>query len=294
MGDAMIDRRLVTVEVSGSLVVFSLGGDSLESGFGVNCAAFRSGAGTVVVDPMVAPAHARLVDEELCRRGFPPVRWVVATHHHTDHVLGASVFTGKGARLVAHQDAAARMVADHPALIAERQRMPAVGELFEGAVVCVPDVTFTGAHAVDLGEDTVEIVALGPAHSPGNRAVVFPGEGAVCCGDLLVPGYHFNYEDADPSRVPEALRALERLTPRGITRFIPGHGAVGGVELVTDQLAYHAELAEILAASPTAAEARMALRAAAEARSAIRARWPGWRLEWVIATELARRYPPGG
>jgi len=63
------------------------------------------------VDPLIAPAHARLIAEALSRRRFPPVTHVVVTHHHTDHALGASWFAARGAKVIAHERCAAAMVA---------------------------------------------------------------------------------------------------------------------------------------------------------------------------------------
>jgi glyoxylase-like metal-dependent hydrolase (beta-lactamase superfamily II) len=126
-----VAATLSTTELSASLLVFSLGGDTLETGYGANCVAFAGRDATVVVDPLVSSVHARLVHDALRSRGLPPVRWVIATHHHTDHVLGGSFFMERGAKFVAHREAASRMASDHPALVAERRLLPGLGYLFE-------------------------------------------------------------------------------------------------------------------------------------------------------------------
>src|SRR5215470_16638307 len=85
------------------LLVLTLGGDTPLTSYGVNCVAFAGAAGTLLVDPMIAPAHARLVGEALGRRGFPQVTHVVATHHHTDHALGGGWFAARGARVIVQE-----------------------------------------------------------------------------------------------------------------------------------------------------------------------------------------------
>jgi glyoxylase-like metal-dependent hydrolase (beta-lactamase superfamily II) len=57
----------------------------------------------------------------------------VATHHHTDHALGASWFAARGARVIAHERCAAAMLAQHPTIIKERRVTPALSALFAGA-----------------------------------------------------------------------------------------------------------------------------------------------------------------
>ena len=105
------------IELSPSLLLFSLGGDALETGFGANCVVAAGRDATAVIDPLVAPAHARLVDEAIRRRRLPPVAWVIATHHHTDHVLGAPSKLGSGIALCA-----ARSLRQSPARPLERGR----------------------------------------------------------------------------------------------------------------------------------------------------------------------------
>lgn len=183
---------LCELELTASVVVVSLGGDTLETGFGANCVVAAGRDATAVVDPLVAPAHARLVDEAIRARAFPPVRWVIATHHHTDHVFGAPVFTSRGAKLVAHRAAAARMAADHAPLIAARRLDPALRGLFDEAVPCVPDVVVEGLLRLDLGGRALEVRPLGHAHSPGDCAVLLRDDGVACCGDVLLDRYHFN------------------------------------------------------------------------------------------------------
>lgn len=249
--------------------------------WGTNCVALASAAGTLVVDPMIAPAHARLVEEALRRRGFPEVRHVVLTHHHTDHVLGAAWFAARGAAVVAHVRCAEEMAAQHPGIIAARRRTPEIASLFVDAVPYTPAVRFEDRHVIDLGDGEVDVRHLGPGHTPGDAVVLFPSEGAVACGDLVSAGYHFNYEEANTAQL---ARRLDELAAMPASRFIPGHGPPGGREILNEQARYHAEVARIVrgAAGPAAA------------RAAIEALFPGRALPEAIPTAIAAFGGPGG
>ena len=213
--------------LSERLVVLTLGGDAIETSFGANCLALASSSGTLLVDPMVAPAHARLVDEALPGRGFPEVTHVVLTHHHTDHALGAGWFAARAASVIAHARCAEAMAAQHPATVAARRRVPELAALFADAEPHFPSVRFEESHAVDLGDVAVEVRHLGPGHTPGDAVVLFPSEDTVACGDSVFRGYHFNYEEADAPALLHRLGELERLP---VSRFVPGHGPAGGRE----------------------------------------------------------------
>lgn len=279
MGGA--SSQLRETALSPRLVVLTLGGDRMLTSWGTNCIALAAAAGTLVVDPMIAPAQAQLVQEALRRRGFPEVRYVVLTHHHTDHALGAGWFAARGATVVAHVRCAEEMAAQHPALIAARRRVPELAALFADAAPHAPAVRFQDSHAIDLGDAEVEVRHLGPGHTPGDAVVLFPSQGAVACGDLVFSGYHFNYEEADAAQLP---RRLEELAALPAARFIPGHGPPGGREMLEAQARYHAEVARIVrsAASPAAA------------RAAIEALFPGRLLTDAIPTAVAAFGGAGG
>jgi glyoxylase-like metal-dependent hydrolase (beta-lactamase superfamily II) len=257
------------------LAVFSLGGDTPLTSYGANCVAFAGAAGTLVVDPLIAPAHARLVAEAIERRGFPPVTHAVVTHHHTDHALGAGWFAARGAAVVAHERCAAAMAAEHPGVVAERRRTPGLEALFADAEPHLPAVAFAGSHRVDLGGVAALVRHLGPGHTPGDCVVLFPSEDAVACGDLVFSRYHFNYTDADLTGLPGALAALRALPA---ARFIPGHGAPAGPEAVDAQAAYHERVGRLARAAGSRAEGRAAIRDA----------HPGFALEIAIESALTR------
>jgi cyclase len=250
--------RLRETELSPRLVVLTLGGDRMITSWGTNCVAFAGATGTLVVDPMIAPAHARLVEEALRRRGFPPVRHVVLTHHHTDHALGAAWFAARGGTVIAQVRCAELMAAQHPGIVAERRRAPEVAGLFADAAPHAPAVRFEDRHTLELGDAEVHVRHLGPGHTPGDSVVLFPSEGVVACGDLVFAGYHFNYEEADAALLPRRLRELAQLPA---ARFVPGHGPPGGPEILDEQARYHAEVARIVRSAATPAAARAAIEA---------------------------------
>ncbi|HET6150234.1 MAG TPA: MBL fold metallo-hydrolase [Polyangia bacterium] len=265
--------------LSPRLLVFTLGGDTPLTSYGANCVALASAAGTLLVDPLIAPAHAAQVAAAIARRGFPPVTHVVVTHHHTDHALGAGWFAARGATVIAHERCAAAMAASHPAIVAERRASPGLSALFADAEPHTPARTFADSLHVDLGDVGVEARYLGPGHTVGDCVVLFPSEDAVACGDLIVSGYHFNYEESDLPALPRALDAVRALPA---SHFIPGHGRPGGRELVDAQARYHAD------AQRTVASAR----SRADARVAIRGQFPGFELPLAIETALDR-WPSG-
>jgi glyoxylase-like metal-dependent hydrolase (beta-lactamase superfamily II) len=120
--------------------VWTLGGDRIESSYGANCTAVIGREAVLLVDPLIAPAHARLVENALREMTSLPVRFVVLTHHHTDHALGASWFGVRGATVVAHRACQEAMAAvaqartSDPARMQSRLRSRFPGYLLEEVV----------------------------------------------------------------------------------------------------------------------------------------------------------------
>ena len=283
LGDAVVDSfpeplfsPLLETVVNERIVVYSTGGEDLPSGWGANAVAVLGDGETLLVDPLVAPVYARELKRLLAERGAGPVRWVVATHHHTDHSVGASVFAADGAEVVAHADSAARMAAEQPALLAERKTAWPVGTLFFNAVPAAPTRLVTGPLELSVGGVRAVLRPCGPAHTPGDLRVDLPDLAVVATGDLVFHGYHPNLEHADLEGWRRGLEAL-LLEPAG-TVFVPGHGAPGGREIVEAQRTWFEAARE---------EVR---RAAAAGRGEdgvverLRARYPGHRLEAVLPT----------
>jgi cyclase len=274
-----VDATLRELPLSPRLLLLTLGGDAAATSYGTNCLALAGRDATLLVDPLIAPAHARLVEAAVRRRGLPPVRHVVLTHHHTDHALGAGFFARRGAIVLAHRRCAALMAAQHAGLVAARRRIPALAALFADAEPHAPAALFDDAADVDLGGGVVaEVRHLGHGHTAGDAVVCFPSEDFVAVGDLVFDGYHFNYEESDVGALPRRLDEVAALSQAFV---VPGHGAPGGRELLERQRAYHRDVAAIVRGSPTPGAAR----------AAILARFPGLALEEAVESAIVAHAP---
>jgi glyoxylase-like metal-dependent hydrolase (beta-lactamase superfamily II) len=78
---------LSETELRDNVWAWTLGGDRIEASYGANCTAVAGRKAVLLVDPLIAPAHARLVDSALRTKTRLPVRFVVLTHHHTDRAV---------------------------------------------------------------------------------------------------------------------------------------------------------------------------------------------------------------
>jgi glyoxylase-like metal-dependent hydrolase (beta-lactamase superfamily II) len=168
-------------------------------------------AGVIATDPINTDA-ARWLRDEIMRRFNQPVRYVVYSHDHADHISGGEVFIGTAA-VVAHENAKA-------AIIGERRP------------TAVPQITFSDQMTIELGGTTVELLYVGRNHSDNSIVMRFPRERLLFAVDFIpVNGYAFR--DLPDSYMPDWIDSLRRVEALDFDILVPGHGPLGGKANVT-------------------------------------------------------------
>jgi glyoxylase-like metal-dependent hydrolase (beta-lactamase superfamily II) len=120
--------------------------------------------GALVIDP-ASTCTAGWLRDEIRKRFDVPVKYVVYTHGHADHISGGQVFQQDGAIVVANQ----------------RALEPIVGEKIPTAV---PDRVFDRDMTITLGGETVLLHRVAPSHSDSMTMVLFPKYKALQCTDV--------------------------------------------------------------------------------------------------------------
>lgn len=120
--------------------------------------------GALVVDAGMTCSSVWL-NKEIQKRFNVPVRYMIYTHAHADHILGANVFKDAGATIIANQ----------------RAIEPIVGEKID---VPIPDRTFDKEMKIKLGDEIVELYRVDSSHSDSMTMVYFPNQKALQCTDV--------------------------------------------------------------------------------------------------------------
>jgi quinoprotein relay system zinc metallohydrolase 2 len=147
-----------------------------------------------------------------------PVCYVVLTHMHPDHVLGASVFARAGAKVVAHRKLA-RALAQRAATYLERAGAEGGAPVGPDALVA-PDVAVEDALRLDLGGRTLVLQAHPTAHTDNDLTVYDDATRTLWVGDLAFVGHVPVLEGS----VNGWLDALGALAGTDAARAVPGHG----------------------------------------------------------------------
>jgi cyclase len=187
------------------------------------------GGGGVLVDTAATEARARRLREEVLRVTAVPPRTLVNTHFHGDHTFGNHLFPE--AVVVAHERTRLDMAA------AGLHLTSLWPEVCWGDIeLTLPEITYRDALTLHAGGVRVELLHLGPAaHTTNDTAVWLPEQRVLFTGDVVMSGVT---PFCVMGSVSGSLAALDRMRRLGPLVVVPGHGPVGGPELLDADEAY--------------------------------------------------------
>jgi glyoxylase-like metal-dependent hydrolase (beta-lactamase superfamily II) len=209
------------------------------------------------------------------------------THFDPEHGWGAQPFTG-AAHIAYNRTQLDELHAKFEAFKTMFESLgPAIAGQLEGIELVEPDETYEGSHTLDLGDEhQVELIEH-PAHTRGDQVVWLPNQRVLFTGDLVENHLFpiFPDPDAHGEQWIQVLTALERLQPDVV---VPGHGEIGGVEIITAAREYlktvHAKVAYASAQGSTLAQAQEQL------NPEIREQWHDWDAPIWIDGAIERFY----
>src|SRR5207244_12858751 len=134
----------------------------------------------VVVIDANCPQRAGDVIEAIKKTTAKPIRYVLDTHHHGDHAYGNAVFAKVGASIVSQANCA-RWLRDKGAQeFADAGRGPTGRKDIAQRSLKVPEVVFDDKLVLDDGEQRVEFLFLGHAHTAADAFVCLPSHKTLC------------------------------------------------------------------------------------------------------------------
>jgi glyoxylase-like metal-dependent hydrolase (beta-lactamase superfamily II) len=167
--------------------------------------------GVIATDPIgyLRPHAVTTYIAEIRKITSAPIKYVVYSHHHYDHIAGGKPFKDLGATFIAHRNAKTRL------------------EALKYPDAVIPDVTVDDRHAIELGGVRVELHYVGRNHSDNSLVMLIPKDKILFTVDFI-PIETVQFRDLPDGYLPEWFDSLNRVLAMDWDRMIPGHPYAGG------------------------------------------------------------------
>lgn len=216
-------------------------------------------AGVIATDPigLRRPQAVTTYIDEIKKVTSQPIKYVIYSHSHYDHIAGGKPFKDLGAKFIAHKNALAQL------------------KRFPSADVVMPDETTGDKRVITLGGTTVELLYAGRNHSDNSLVMRLPKEKLIFAVDFI-PIQTLPFRNMPDTTNPLDWRdSLKRVAAMDWDRMIPGHpnagGRLGTKQDVNDLVGYFDDLnAEV---KKLAAEGKCTDNAMKEAKLAKYEKW---------------------
>ncbi len=193
-------------------------------GAGSNASFIIGEDGVLVVDTYQHIEAARALLAEIRTHTQLPIKYVVNTHYHIDHVTGNGVFADAGAIIFAHKNVRDWIHVENLKFYGPNIT-PAQKASVEALVA--PTVVYTTGVDLFLAQRHI-VVRYFPGHTGGDSMVFDPESNVVFCGDLFWRHTLPNLIDASTDAWIDTLNQMIQAHPNAT--FIPGHGDVGTLD----------------------------------------------------------------
>lgn len=213
---------------------------SANQGFMSNAGFVITPDGVVVFDALGSPPLAEVLIAKIRKLTPAPIKRVIVSHYHADHIYGLQVFKALGAEIWAHERAKEYLASEERELRLAQRREELFPWVDDKTKILEPDVWLSGDTDFTLGGVHFAVRYVGPAHSPEDIALYVEEDQVLFAGDLVFKGRVPFVGDANSKLW---LEALDKLLVFNAKTLVPGHGVVSrnpkqDLRLTIDYLKY--------------------------------------------------------
>jgi glyoxylase-like metal-dependent hydrolase (beta-lactamase superfamily II) len=167
--------------------------------------------GVIATDPIayLRPEAAVAYIAEIRKITKAPIKYLVYSHHHFDHIAGGKPFKDAGATVIAHRNAKTRL------------------EALKNPDVVIPDVVVDDKYVINLGGTRLELIYTGRNHSDNSLVMLLPREKLIFTVDFI-PIQQVQFRDMPDGYLPDWFDSLDRVLSLEWERMIFGHSYAGG------------------------------------------------------------------
>jgi glyoxylase-like metal-dependent hydrolase (beta-lactamase superfamily II) len=191
--------------------------------------------GVVVFDALGSPSLGRALLEEIRKLTDKPIKLVIVSHYHADHIYGLQVFKEEGAEIWAPKGAWDYIGSEVSVNLLESRRESLFPWVNEETYIVKPDRIIDSDTNFSLGEHEFLINYFGQVHSDGDMSLLDLNDEVLYSGDIIFEGRIPFVGDAD---LIQWSNTIDRLRNMNVMYFVPGHGKASNNPKKTMDLTY--------------------------------------------------------
>ena len=180
--------------------------------------------GLYIIDDQLKPITSQLL-QAIRKISDKPIRIVLNTHYHADHVGGNEAIGDAGAVIISHDNIRKRMTTEQVSIFMQNTTPPYAKD-------ALPIVTFNDRLSLHMNGETATAYYVANGHTDGDSIIHFPVSNVIHMGDMFFNDL-YPYVDLDAGGSMQGLVAAADLAlsmANDSTRIIPGHGPLGMTE----------------------------------------------------------------
>ncbi len=196
-------------------------GSALNKNFISNAGVVIGPTGVIVIDALGSPALGTQLIAEIKKLTDKPIQFVIVTHYHADHIYGLQSFIDIGATVIAQEGGKEYLNSDTAKLRLQASRTELAPWVNDETRLVPASRWISQDTRLSLSGLDVDLIKMGPAHTPDDLAIYFPSEDVLFAGDLVFRGRIPYVGNADSLGW---IKSLDKLLLRNAKAIVPGHG----------------------------------------------------------------------
>jgi glyoxylase-like metal-dependent hydrolase (beta-lactamase superfamily II) len=184
--------------------------------------------GIIMVDGQYAPLHDK-IKAAISMISNQPIKYLINTHFHGDHVGGNEPFGKDGATVISEVNVKTRLAAGTANGLTGVKTPPA-------APAALPSKTYTGSFQIRLRGRVADLKHIDNAHTDGDTYVWFKTANVLSTGDTFTNGHYPNIDFANGGNIKGMIAATDTYLKlaNAKTRIVPGHGPLADKAALTE------------------------------------------------------------
>ena len=204
-------------------------------GFISNAGFIITSDGVLVFDALGSPPLGNALLGEIRKLTDKPIRIVIVSHYHADHIYGLQAFKDEGAEIWAPKGAWDYIDSELSENLLESRRESLYPWVNEETHIVRPNRIFDKDYKFSLGEHEFSINYFGKVHSDGDMSLLNITDGVIYSGDIIFEGRIPFVGDAD---LVEWAITIDKVRKMPVKYFVPGHGKASNKPNETMDLTY--------------------------------------------------------